>query len=149
MPLEFQNRVLKLLKTVLPGTEQSTPEWIKRPGPTECGKRWQLAQAIYADLTLDELPELMPPKERRRLDLVWKTPDSRIRVIEVDEKQHFNHFRARSLRLHPPDLIISFSAARWIEESEKKVRLEGGGFAKPKPPLFPQARRAASAKGFP
>lgn len=32
---------------------------------------------------------------------------------------------------------VAFPIQRWIEQSEKKLRLEGGGFRKPKPPLFP------------
>jgi hypothetical protein len=138
MPLELQNRVLQLVIAILPGAKQRTPDWLMRAGQAECGKRWGLVQTIYADLTGRELPNLMPPRERRTLDLVWRTPDSTVRVIEVDESQHFNCFRAQTLRHYPPDLNIAFSAPRWIEESEKKLKLEGGGFAKPRPPLFPQ-----------
>lgn len=32
---------------------------------------------------------------------------------------------------------LGFSGDRWIEHCLKKRKLEGGGFAKPKPPLFP------------
>jgi hypothetical protein len=32
---------------------------------------------------------------------------------------------------------VAFPVDRWIEQSEKKKRLEGGGLGRPKPPLFP------------
>jgi hypothetical protein len=75
-------------------------------------------------------------RERRILDCVLKVANSASRAIEVDEKQHFNRYRASTLRLYPPTIPLAFDRKAWIERCESKTRLEGGGFGKPKPPLF-------------
>jgi hypothetical protein len=67
---------------------------------------------------------------------VLKVDSSAPRIIEVDEEQHFNHYRARTLRLYS-DAPLAFDPEVWIEYSDAKRRLEAGGFSKPKPPLFP------------
>lgn len=41
------------------------------------------------------------------------------------------------LRRYPADAVVAFPTERWIRECDKKARLEGGGFGKPKPTLFP------------
>jgi hypothetical protein len=79
----------------------------------------------------------MPPRERRTVDCVMKQPNGSTRIIEVDESQHFNHYRAKTLTLYPADIALAFDRSLWIEHSEAKKMLEGGGFGKPKPPLFP------------
>lgn len=79
----------------------------------------------------------MPARETRRVDAVLDTADGASRILEVDETQHFNRYRALTLRLYPSSARVAFPIERWIEQSEKKMRLEGGGFGKPKPPLFP------------
>jgi hypothetical protein len=92
--------------------------------------------SIYNELTGLQLPETMPPRERRQVDAVLSV-DSRSRILEVDETQHFNAYRATTLRNYPADARVAFPIRRWIEQCERKTRLEGGGFDKPKPPLFP------------
>jgi hypothetical protein len=82
------------------------------------------------------LPETMPARERRRVDCVLKVDSSAPRIIEVDEEQHFNHYRAQTLRLYS-DASLAFDPEVWIEHSDVKRRLEAGGYGKPKPPLFP------------
>jgi hypothetical protein len=82
------------------------------------------------------LPETMPARERRRVDCVLKVDGFAPRIIEVDEKQHFNHYRAGTLR-HYSDAPLAFDPEVWIKLSDAKKRLETGGFSKPKPPLFP------------
>jgi hypothetical protein len=71
------------------------------------------------------------------MDAVLKVDGQPARILEVDERQHFNEFRARTLRHYASDVPLAFDPAAWIARSEQKTRLEGGGFAKPKPPLFP------------
>ncbi len=137
MPLEIQKSVLQLVIRILGGTEVPTAAWLMRPGLTECGKHWPLVRRIYRELTNKNLPETMPPRERRRVDCVLKLAHSPPRIIEVDETQHFNCYRAATLRLYPAEIPLAFDRTAWIERSESKIRLEAGGFAKPKPPLFP------------
>jgi very-short-patch-repair endonuclease len=78
----------------------------------------------------------MPPRESRRVDCVLRIGSSR-RIVEVDEKQHFNRYRAASLRLYPRSIRVAFNRELWIKESEKKTKLGGGGWGSPSPPLFP------------
>lgn len=137
MPRELQDRVLRLVRQILGGTVEDTPQWLARPGLIECGKRWSLICAIYTELTKLNLPETMLPRNRRQLDCVLKVANFVPRIIEVDEKQHFNRFRAATLRLYPPKTRLAFDRKEWILRSDAKTRLEGGGFGKPKPPLFP------------
>lgn len=59
------------------------------------------------------------------------------RILEVDEKQHFNGFRALTLKRYAREIPLAFPAAEWIAAGAAKKRLEGGGFGKPRPPLFP------------
>jgi hypothetical protein len=75
--------------------------------------------------------------ERREVDAVLEISGRSPRILEVDEKQHFNQYRAATLRRYPNDLPLGFDRELWIAESEKKTRLEAGGFARPMPPLFP------------
>jgi hypothetical protein len=102
---------------------------------------------IYHELTGLVLPETMPRRETRRVDAVLDVGDGRPRILEVDETQHFNRYRALTLRRYPTAARVAFPITRWIEQSEMKTRLEGGGFGKPKPPLFPaeQGRHAQRA----
>ena len=116
---------------------RSHAEVVDQAGRAECGDCWQLICDIYRDLTNLELPETMPLREWRRVDYVLKVGNSRPRIIEIDETQHFNCFRARTLRLYLPHIPVAFDRKTWIAQSEAKINLELGGFAVPKPPLFP------------
>lgn len=108
-----------------------------RPGKAECRERWLLVKEIYCKLTGDILPEEMPRREYRKLDGVFRRPDNLHFIFELDEKQHFNKFRSETLELYPADLPVAFFVELWIKRCNRKSSLEGGGFAKPKPPLFP------------
>ncbi len=119
------------------GPEIETPIWFKRPGRIECRRRWPLVQKIYQALTGCLLPDTMPSREYRRVDGIFSGPTGQPFIFELDEKQHFNEFRAATLRLYPDTMRLGFSKDLWIERCLKKRKLEGGGFAKPKPPLFP------------
>lgn len=138
MALELQTRVLELVHSVVGGRlDPETPTWLNRPGRSECGRRWPLIQQIYHELTDLELPETMPPRERRQLDGILVKRGQRNRILEVDETQHFNRFRAVTLAAYPRSVRLGFPKADWIKRSQSKQRLEGGGFGKPRPPLFP------------
>lgn len=63
-------------------------------------------------------------------------PRSR-RIVEVDEAQHFNSFRALTLDHYRADVVTSFDRVVWRQRSAAVTKLRGGGWARPKPPLFP------------
>lgn len=90
----------------------------------------------------------MPPREWRRVDGVFQGPSGRPFIFELDEKQHFNEFRAATLRLYPESIRLGFSKNSWIERCAQKRKLEGGGFAKPKPPLFPNENGRHQQRAF-
>jgi hypothetical protein len=133
---ELQAAVVPLIARILGARIVATPGWLQRPAAAECGSAWETACQVYAELTGLTLPEAMPPREQRRVDAVLDV-DGHRRILEVDETQHFNRFRAITLRHYPRGARVAFPIEAWIAQSEKKARLEGGGFGKPKPPLFP------------
>jgi hypothetical protein len=134
---ELQAAVVSLVQRILGAEAIPTPRWLLRPAAAECGARWETVCAIYHELTGFDLPAVMPPRETRRVDAVLDIGDDAPRILEVDETQHFNHYRALTLRQYPKDVQVAFPLERWIGQSRKKTRFEGGGFGKPKPPLFP------------
>ena len=138
MPLELQNAVVGLVLQIMKGRTLEMPPWLVRPVRAECGKLWPLVRRIYDDLTGLELPEVMRPVERRQVVCVFSVKGQPPRILEVDETQHFNTYRARTFRHYMGKIPLAFDAALWVERSEAKVKLEGGGFSKPKPPLFPE-----------
>jgi hypothetical protein len=134
---ELERRVVELVVSVLGARVLPTPSWLVRPGRIECAGRWPLVREIYAELEPRlELPDAMRPVERREIDAVIEA-DGSTRLLEVDETQHFNRFRAQTLRRYADDVSLAFDAWSWIARCEQKLRLEGGGFGRPKPPLFP------------
>ena len=136
MAAELQNAVVPLVARILGAELIATPDWLLRPGANECGGEWPTVCSIYHELTGLDLPGGMPPRETGRVDAVLDDGD-RPRILEVDETQHFNRYRALTLRHYPAETGVAFPIERWIERSDTKTRLEGGGFGKPKPPLFP------------
>jgi hypothetical protein len=95
---DLEHVVTELVRKVYGGGELATPDWLQRPGPAEAGRRWRVLQRIYHELTATELPEVMPPRERRTVDCVLQRRGEAPRIVEFDEKQHFN----RSPRAHNP-----------------------------------------------
>jgi hypothetical protein len=92
---------------------------------------------IYASLTGgQELPDVMPTRERRRVDGVLRLEGKPPQIIEVDESQHFNQFRAAALGQYRDGTRLGFPIDTWLAASRAKTRLETGGFARPCPPLF-------------
>jgi len=128
---------MSLIRKVLGGREQPTPDWLQRPGAAEAGRRWALVRALYTELAGMDLPDSMPSRERRTVDCVLKRRGEPPRIIEFDETQHFNRYRAITLRRYPRSVEVSFDRSVWLHACDRKIRLEGGGFGKPKPPLFP------------
>jgi hypothetical protein len=137
MARELELRVVTLVASLQKASLSPTPEWLVRPGRLECSHRWRLVRAIYRDLTGLDLPDVMRPVERREVDAILTVRGKSPRVLEVDEKQHFNAFRATTLRRYLGKVPIAFDGGLWLEHCDRKKRLEGGGFARPKPPLFP------------
>jgi hypothetical protein len=145
---ELQATVVPLVARILGAELIATPQWLLRPAAIECGGRWESVCAIYRELTGIDLPEAMPTRETRRVDAVVDTGDRSPRILEVDETQHFNRYRALTLRHYPGGARIAFPTERWIAQSEKKTRLEGGGFGKPRPPLFPAEHGRHAQRAF-
>jgi guanosine-3',5'-bis(diphosphate) 3'-pyrophosphohydrolase len=138
MSRELERAVIGLVAKLLNGrVEKDTPEWLKRPGRSECGKRWEQICTIYRALESRQLPEVMPSRERAHIDGILVTPDGIRRIIEIDEYQHFNLFRATTLELYPKNDVIAFPRKEWMRQCTAARNLPGAGFAKPCPPLFP------------
>jgi hypothetical protein len=134
--------------TAICGRSLATPDWLIRPGKSECGDRWALVQDIYHRLSGLDLPEVMRPIESRTVDGVFVYADDRTFIFELDEVQHFNTYRATTLRCYPDDLPLAFDKDEWIKRCAKKSRLEGGGFAVPRPPLFPDENGRHMQRAF-
>jgi len=137
MPREVERRVVELVAAIYGGEPAPVPEWLMRPGRAECKRKWPLVRRLYSDLTGLELPEVMPSRERRQLDAILVRRGEAPRILEVDESQHFNEFRSRTLRAYPSSVKLAFPKSTWIAQGDSKRRLEGGGWGRPKPPLFP------------
>lgn len=125
-----------------------TPDWLQRPGRHECRDQWPLVQQMYQAITGCVLPDTMPSRERRRVDGVFHGHSDRPFIFELDETQHFNMYRAATLRLYPNTLQLGFSKDNFIQHCRQKKKLEGGGFAKPKPPLFPDTNGRHQQRAF-
>jgi hypothetical protein len=137
---ELQERITALLPEVVEAEiePESCPPWLRRPGRVECSGMWGTISAIYGALTGLILPEQAPARERRSLDVLLTYPDGRQQILEVDERQHFTAARALTLELYPAGVELGFDPAQWLACSQALTgRERGGGFAKPRPPLFP------------
>jgi len=139
MARDLERAVVELVRKVYGGTEVPTPGWLQRPGRAEAGRRWKLVQALYFELSDMELPGVMPSREHRTVDCVLQRRGQPPRMIEVDESQHFNAYRAQTIRSYPRSVQVAFDRSAWLTACAAKRRLEGGGFGRPKPPLFPHA----------
>ncbi|HEV7566392.1 MAG TPA: hypothetical protein VGO31_10570 [Microbacteriaceae bacterium] len=138
MARELERAVVALVLDILGAELVPIPGWLIRPGKIECGGQWPLVQEIYADLTGGMvLPAVIRAVERRDVDAPLQRPGEPPRILEFDEKQHFNHYRARTFDFYEDRVPLAFPVAKWRARSEQKKRLEGGGFGVPKPPLFP------------
>lgn len=137
MARELERRVVSIVQEILRADlATSTPVWLMRPGKEECGTEWDRVSRIYSELTGLTLPEVMRSVERRTVDAILITKGQPPRILEIDEKQHFNQFRALTLR-HIAEADLAFDRTAWLRASNAKRKLEGGGFARPMAPLFP------------
>ncbi len=140
MARDLQYQVLDVLaralgRRVYPGP---TPDWLIRPGRAECQTRWRTTRLIYGRLTDGmELPDEMPIREWREVDGVIGGRATPLRLVEVDESQHFNEYRALTLEAYPKEVALGFPKRVWLAESRRRRAQGGGGWARPKPPLFP------------
>ncbi len=137
---QLQKTVIDLVTRLTGATKsesEKAPPWLVRPGKMECGHQWTLVQEIYTALTGLTLPDVMPKREWRWLDAVLVHDSAAPRILEVDEAQHFNKFRAVTLSLYTGDIRLAFDAQRFLCASKSKSRLESGRFGRPCPPLFP------------
>jgi hypothetical protein len=92
---------------------------------------------VYGELTGLVLPNEMPPREHRRLDVVVTFGDDVRQVVEIDESQHFTGPRGVTLGFYDR-MPVCFDVDAWAARcAERAGREPGGGFAKPRPPLFP------------
>ena len=137
MAKEKEQAVMALVTKAHGGRVLPTPDWLQRPAAKDCGRRWDLVRAVYTELTGMQLPDVMPPRERRQVDCVLQRRVGPPRIVEFDESQHFNRYRALTIRRYPRSAQVAFDRAAWLRACDAKNRLEGGGFGKPKPPLFP------------
>jgi hypothetical protein len=131
------------------GERLPTPTWLLRPGKSECGARWGLVQRIYRDLVgaTMSLREVMPPREHRKVDGFYRYRGTAF-LFELDERQHFNRYRAITLRSYPADLPLAFDADEWLRRCDAKTKVEGGGWGRPRPPLFPGAEGRHKQRAF-
>lgn len=146
MPREVELATAAILAEVC-GPPLPMPDWLVRPGKSESGTRWSLVQEIYHRLSGLELPDVMRSVERRTADGVFQL-EGQTFVFELDESQHFNEFRMTTLYCYPDDLPIAFDKSDWIRRCRAKTRLEGGVFALPKPPLFPEVNGRHQQRAF-
>jgi hypothetical protein len=84
-----------------------------------------------------ELPETMPPREWREVDGLFGGRGLPLRLVEIDERQHFNEFRATTLMLYPREAPLGFPIDVWLAQSRQRVASSGSGWGRPTPPLFP------------
>ena len=138
MGREPEKSVVRLVHEIYGGRRIDTPDWLRRPGRRECGRRWRLIYSIYNDLTGLDLPDEMPPREWRKVDAVFEKRGRVPLILEVDEHQHFNHYRAATLARYPRSARVAFPLDVWLERSRRRKSSRTGGAARPCPPLFPE-----------
>lgn len=138
---ETQHRIVAVIREALDGeatlTEETCPSWLLRPGRAEIGTAWNSLNGAYAALTGLALPDAAPPRERRRLDVVLAWADGSSQVVEIDETQHFTPERLLTLDHYPSEAVLGYDVEQWRTESAVPRRPRGGGWGRPRPPLFP------------
>jgi hypothetical protein len=149
MALETQKRVIELVLDILHATEiEPDISWLTPRCAQDYGKWWDLACSVYCEITdlrLSEMIEKQSKRERRKVDCITVVARSKARIVEVDERQHFNCYRAKTLRNYPADIPLAFDKSAWIAYSDQKLTLEGGGFGKAQTSLVSKRWRAPQA----
>ena len=136
MRRKLELRVVAIVQDILQAERADTPSWLMRPGKVECKIEWKRISRVYTDLTGLQLYEVMPSREWRKVDAVLVQKGQPPRILEVDEKQHFNEFRAATLK-HYRNASVAFDTKAWLKASVAKKKLEGVGWGRARPPLFP------------
>lgn len=149
MARELELSVIALVRQAYGGKELPTPDWRQRPGRHESGRRWPFVCALYAGLSGMELPDVMPPRERRTVDCVLQRRGEPPRIVEVDETQHFNRYRAATIRRYPRSVKVAYDRRAWLAACDAKTRLEGGGFGRPRAAAVPARGRPSPPAGVP
>lgn len=141
MPRREQQRVVAELLRILGNgaavLEEVCPTWLMRPGREEAGDAWPTLAAAYTALTGLQLPNVAPPRERRRLDVLLTWGSGREQIVEVDEEQHFTPERFITLDHYPPDTPLGFDIDEWRARCAVPRKPRGGGWGRSCPPLFP------------
>lgn len=149
---EVQGRFVEQLRTLVDGraemAEETCPDWLLRPGREEARAAWSTLQALYAPFTGQQLPEVAPPRECRRVDAILTWADGTRQIVEVDEVQHFTPERLTTLRLYPAGTPLGFPVDVWRELAAVERPRRGGGFGRPRPPLFPAERGRHAQRAF-
>lgn len=144
----MERRVVGLVARVLGGEELATPGWLQRPDAQDCGRRWPLIQRIYHSLTGLKLPEVMPSRERRTVDLVIQCDGELPRIVEFDETQHFNAYRALTIRAYPRSARVCFDR-RLATRVRRQTPTRGWGVRQAEAAFVPRRGRPTSAARLP
>ena len=59
---------MQLVRRRYRSRELATPDRLQCPWRAEAGRRWRVLERVYRELTAMELPDVMPPRERRNVD---------------------------------------------------------------------------------
>ncbi len=90
--------------------------WLTERGyvdlPAAAGDTVEVLRRIFLELGGDE--RLLASARSTRLPNDYLHPETRT-LVEVDEKQHFNAFRRRSLELYPTDVPLGFDRQQYLE----------------------------------
>jgi hypothetical protein len=136
MAERLEHRVVKLVHDLHGGGIEPTPAWMIRPGRKECGRRWVLVQNIYETSLAWSCRRPCRPGNAG----VWTlSSTSAVSLRECSSSTRSSTSTPTAPRPCVSTRGVSYwrSQELWIQRSEQKRRLEGGGFARPKPPLFP------------
>jgi hypothetical protein len=72
------------------------------------------ASRIETDLSFETVQEI---------GLAHGLVDNKSGILELDETQRFDQFRALTLRRYPSSARVAFPVVRWVEQSDRKTRL--------------------------
>jgi predicted translin family RNA/ssDNA-binding protein len=65
---ELENVVIQLVRRRYRSRELATPDRLQCPRWAAAGRRWRVLERVYRELTAMELPDVMQPRERRKVD---------------------------------------------------------------------------------
>jgi hypothetical protein len=106
-----------------------------------------LVKRIYHDLTGQDLPETMPLRERRPWTSSSRNAGRRRAFLSLT-KFSTSTGTARTIRVYPRPMEVAFDRHAWLQACESKRKLEGSGFGRRCPPLFPGEGRRHRQQAF-